>query len=138
MIQDLIESGLLMKDIIACSGVNPTTLGWIGKGRVTKISGRMYRRIKVLSTKQVYALPVLEGEKINHAAQTVQHLLDKGICIPQICIDNENNRQTIDRLRKDEARRVLDQTNDRLRSDWLLVMTRKSVKSAVETIFTPT
>jgi|GEM_PF-3106077 len=53
MMQDLLDSGLLMKDIIAGPGVNPTTLGWIRKGRVEKISGKTYGRIKDYWTNEV-------------------------------------------------------------------------------------
>ncbi len=53
MIHDLLGSGLMMKDIIAGSGVNPTTLGLIRKGRVDKISAKTYDRIKDYWTNEV-------------------------------------------------------------------------------------
>jgi|GEM_PF-3466223 len=130
MIHDLLGSGLMMKDIIAGSGVNSTTLGWIRKGRVDKISGKTYDRIKDYWTKQVYTLPVLKGEKIDHAAQMVQHLLDKGISIPKISQDIAIGSQTLNRLQNGDARRILDPTYDRLRAYWRTAMLPESQETS--------
>lgn len=45
MIHDLLHGGLMMKDIVSGTGVNPTTLGWIRKGRTEKIAERTFDRI---------------------------------------------------------------------------------------------
>lgn len=45
MIHDLLGSGLMMKDVVSGTGVNPTTLGWIRKGRTDKIAERTFDRI---------------------------------------------------------------------------------------------
>lgn len=125
MIHDLLGSGLLMKDIIVGSGVNPTTLGWIRKGRVEKISGKTFGRIQAYWTKvgcKQPTLPVLKGEKIDHASQMVQQLVEKGFDIPKISQDLEIVSQTLKKLQNGDARRILDPTYDRLRAYWRTMM----------------
>ena len=145
MIHDLLGSGLLMKDVIAGSGVNPTTLGWIRKGRAEKISSKTYSRIKDYWSDQVYSgnvsmkssagplvspkstVPVLKGDRVDQAKQMVQQLVEKGYSVPQIYRDTEITRQTLYKLRDGKSLRVLDRTYDRLRKYWREVMNGKTM-----------
>ncbi|MCB2203471.1 hypothetical protein KQI65_01885 [bacterium] len=127
IVQGMVNAGIKMKDIVAGTGVNPTTLGWIRKGRTEKISEKTFDRIWEFWSKQPISkeqeeAPAQESvepdarQKLEEARAIVHDLLNRGMTTTDVAYMSAITARTVRDLREALTDEVSDRVYSRLQA----------------------